>query len=128
MRTPCESDASAKVRCMGPQGSNIATGYGSKTAGVIFRGCAYDRVGRCHAVSVGEMIDSSRPQSNELTTLYVVDISEDALPFGEKVSPNTLFAPLHCASAAVGAPQAPASGAARRPARAGTGVQSFLVW
>ena len=32
------------------------------------------------------------------------------------------------ASAAVGAPQAPASGAARRPARAGTGVQSFLVW
>jgi LysR substrate binding domain len=32
------------------------------------------------------------------------------------------------ASAAVGAPQAPASGAARRAPRAGTGVQSFLVW
>ena len=76
MGTRCESDPSAKMRCMRPQGSNIATGYGSKTAGVIFRGCAYDRVGRGHAVSVGEMIDSSRPQSNELTTLYVVDISE----------------------------------------------------
>jgi hypothetical protein len=32
------------------------------------------------------------------------------------------------ASAAVGAPQAPASGATRGPSRAGTGVQSFLVW
>jgi hypothetical protein len=32
------------------------------------------------------------------------------------------------ASAAVSAPQAPASGAARLPARAGTGLQSFLVW
>ena len=94
MRTPRESDASAKVRCMRPQGSNIAAGYGSKTARVIFRGCAYNRVGRGHAVSVGETIDSSRPQSNELTTLYVVDISEGALPFREKVPPNTLFAPL----------------------------------
>src|SRR6478672_1992218 len=94
MGTRCDSDASAKMRCMRPQGSNIATGYGSKTAGVIFRGYAYDRVGRGHAVSVGEMIDSSRPQSNELTTLYVVDISEGALPFREKVPPNALFAPL----------------------------------
>src|SRR6516165_1628560 len=94
MRTPSESNASAKVRCMRPQGSNIATGYGSKTTGDIFRGCAYDRVGRRHAVSVGEMIDSSRPWRNGLTTLYVVDISEGALPFREKVSPNTLFAPL----------------------------------
>ena len=79
---------------MRPQGSNIATGYVSKMAGIIFRGCAYDRVGRGHAVSVGETIDSSRPQSNELTTLYVVDISEGALPFWEKVSPNALFTPL----------------------------------
>ena len=94
MRTPRESDAGAKVRCMRPQGSNIATGYVVKMAGVIFRGCAYDRVGRRHAICVGEMIDSSRPQSNELTTLYVVDISEGAFPFREKVSPNTLFAPL----------------------------------
>ena len=69
-------------------------GYGSKTAGVIFRRCAYDRVGRRYVVSVGEMIDPSRPQSNELTTLYVVDLSVGALPFREKVSPNTLFAPL----------------------------------
>ena len=49
-------------------GSNTAR-YGSKPAGVIFRVCAYDRVGRRHAVSVGKMINSSRPLSNELTTL-----------------------------------------------------------
>jgi hypothetical protein len=94
MRTPCESDTSAKLRGMGPQPSNIATGYGSKTAGAIFRGCAYDRVGRRRAVSVAEMIDSSRPQNDELTTLYVVDISEGALPFRKQVSPDALFAPL----------------------------------
>ena len=29
-------------------------GYGSKTAVVIFKGYAYDRVGRCHAVSVAK--------------------------------------------------------------------------
>src|SRR6516164_6350949 len=50
MRTPCESDTSAKVRCIRPQGSNIATGHVSKTAGIIFGGCDYDRVGRRHAV------------------------------------------------------------------------------
>jgi hypothetical protein len=94
MRTPCESDTSAKLRGMGPQRSNIATGYGSKTASAIFRGCTFDRVGRHRAVSVGEMIDSSRPQSNEVTTLYVVDISEDTLPFRKQVSPDALFAPL----------------------------------
>ena len=54
-------DASAKVRCMRPERLKIAIGYGSKTAGVVFRGCAYARVGRRHAVSVGDVIDASRP-------------------------------------------------------------------
>ncbi len=94
MPTPCESDASAKMQCMRPQGPNIAAGYASKIAGVIVRGCADDLVDRCQAVSVGKMIDSSRPLSSELTTLYVVDISEGALPLWEKVPPNTPFAPL----------------------------------
>jgi hypothetical protein len=94
MSTPCESDTSAKLLGMRPHSSNIAMGYGGKTATAIFRGCTYDRVDRGRAVSVGEMIDPSRPQSNELTTLYVVDISEGPLPFPEKVSPNALFAPL----------------------------------
>jgi hypothetical protein len=85
MPTPCESDASTKKRCMRPQGSRIAAGYGSNAAGVIFRNCCYNRVGRCHTVSVGKMIDSFRPLSNELTTLYVVDISEGALPLREKI-------------------------------------------
>jgi len=78
---PSESDASAKMGRMKPQGSNIAARYDSKTPVVIFEGCAYDRVGRRHAVSVGKVIDPSRPLSNELATLYVVDISESALPF-----------------------------------------------
>src|ERR1700749_4131058 len=94
MPTPCESAASAKMRCMRSQRSSIAARYDSKTAVMIFRGCAYDRVGRRHAVSVGKVIDSSRPLSNELATLYGVDISEGALPFREKVPPYTPFAPL----------------------------------
>ena len=94
MSTPCESDTSAKLLCMRPHRSNIAMGYGGKTATAIFRGCSHDRVGRRRAVSVGEMIDPARPQSNKLTTLNVVDISEGALPFREEVSPNALFAPL----------------------------------
>jgi hypothetical protein len=94
MSSPCESDTSATLLGMRPHRSNIAMGYGGKTAIAIFRGCTYDRVGRRRAVSVGEMIDPGRPQSNELTTLYVVDISEGALPFREKVSPNAPFAPL----------------------------------
>ena len=94
MRTPCESDTSAKLPGMRPQRSNITTAYGTKTASATFRRSTFDRVGGPRAVSVGEMIDPSRPQSNEIATLYVVHISEDALPFREEVSPNALFAPL----------------------------------
>jgi hypothetical protein len=94
MSTPCESDTSAKLLGMRPHRSNIAMRYGGKTATAIFMGCTYDRVGRSRAISVGEMIDPPRPQSNELTTLYVVNTSKGALPFREKVSPNAFFAPL----------------------------------
>jgi hypothetical protein len=61
MFMPTKCDASAKVPRMGTQGVEIDTSYGGKAAGVIFRGCAYDCIGKLCAVSVGEMIDSCGP-------------------------------------------------------------------
>src|SRR6202142_2807239 len=77
---------------MSPRRSKITAGNGHGTASVAFRG--WRRVALRDAESVGEVIDASCPQTNEVAALYLIDTPEGLFPFREKVSPNALPAPL----------------------------------
>ena len=74
--------------------SNIATDHGGRTASVAFRVWTYRHAAVHHVEFIGEVIDASCPQTDEVAALYLIDTPEGVLPFRKKVSPNALPTPL----------------------------------
>ena len=72
----------------------ITTGHDCGTTSLAFGVWTYRHAALYHAVSVGEVIDASGPQTDEVAALYLLHTSEIVLPLRKKVSPNALPAPL----------------------------------
>jgi hypothetical protein len=66
MRRPREYNERAKLQCTRPRRSKITTGHGGGTASVAFGAWTYRHAALHDTESVGEVIDASCPQTNEV--------------------------------------------------------------